>query len=87
MHLVLKRQATYKGVRPHAALGGALPSDLYQPSPRLYRRRLEPMAYPEHFEPRRVSRNGGIKWFDQWVNVSHLLAGEYIGMGQVDGAL
>jgi hypothetical protein len=52
-------------VRPHAALGGALPSDLYRSSLRPYPRRLEPITYPDHFEIRRVSMNGGIKWFDQ----------------------
>jgi putative transposase len=77
----------YNWVRPHEALGGALPSDLYQPSSRPYPRRLEPLIYPNHFETRRVSRNGGIKWFDQWVNVSHLLADEYIGLEEVDAGL
>lgn len=77
----------YNWVRPHEALGGALPSDLYRSSLRPYPRRLEPITYPEHYEPRRVSRNGGIKWFDQWVNVSHLLAEEYIGMEEVDAGL
>jgi hypothetical protein len=66
---------------------GALPSDLYRPSARPYPRRLEPLTYPDHFEVRRVSKNGGIKWFDQWVNVSHLLAEEYIGMVEVDAGL
>lgn len=77
----------YNWVRPHEALGGALPSDLYRSSPRPYPRRLEPVTYPDHFELRRVSRNGGIKWFDQWVNVSHLLAEENIGMEEVDAGL
>jgi hypothetical protein len=54
----------YNSVRPHEALTGALPSDLYRPSPRPYPRRLEPLLYPNHFEVRRVSRNGGIHGFD-----------------------
>ncbi|HUE84894.1 MAG TPA: integrase core domain-containing protein [Vicinamibacterales bacterium] len=77
----------YNWVRPHEALSGALPSDLYRSSPRPYPRCLEPLTYPNHFEVRRVSRNGGIKWFDQWVNVSHLLAEEPIGMEEVDAGL
>ena len=77
----------YNWVRPHEALKGALPSDLYRPSLRPYPRRLEPLIYPAHFELRRVSRNGGIKWFDQWVNVSHLLAEEYIGLEEIDAGL
>lgn len=77
----------YNWVRPHEALNGALPSDLYRASPRPYPRRLEPIIYPEHFEVRRVSTNGGIKWFDQWVNVSHLLGEQYIGMEEVDAGI
>jgi putative transposase len=80
-------QYEYNWIRPHEALGGALPSDLYRSSSRPYPRRLEPITYPDHFEVRRVSRNGGIKWFDQWVNVSHLLGEEYIGMEEVDAGL
>ena len=77
----------YNWIRPHEALNGALPSDLYQPSPRPYRRQLEPLSYPANFEVRRVSRNGGIKWCDRWVNVSHVLAEEYIGLEEIDAGL
>lgn len=40
-----------------------------------------------HFEGRRFSRNGGIRWNSQWVNVSHLLAEEYLGFEAVDEGL
>jgi len=39
--------------------------------------------YPAHYETRRVSTNGGIRWHAAWVNVSHLLGGEYIGLEEV----
>lgn len=77
----------YNWIRPHEALDGALPSDLYHPSARPYPRRLEPLVYPGHFELRRVSRNGGIRWFDNWVNVSHILAEQYIGLEEIDAGL
>jgi putative transposase len=77
----------YNWVRPHEALDGALPSDLYRPSARPFPRRLEPLVYPAHFEVRLVSRNGGIRWLNQWVNVSHLLAEEYVGLEEVDAGL
>ena len=77
----------YNWVRPHEALNGALPSDVYRPSPRPYPRRLEPLVYPNHFEVRLVSTNGGIRWFDNWVNVSHLLGGESIGLEEIDAGL
>lgn len=74
----------YNCVRPHEALNGALPNDLYHPSPRPYPRLLEPLVYPSHFEVRRVSRNGGIRWFAHWVNVSNLLGEQYVGFEEVD---
>src|SRR5256886_14470754 len=64
----------YNTERPHEALGQRLPASLYQASPRPYPTRLLPIAYPGHYEVRRVSRNGGIRWGSCWVNVSHVLA-------------
>jgi hypothetical protein len=32
---------------------------------------------------RKVSTNGGIRWHSAWVNVSHLLGGELIGLDEV----
>ncbi len=40
--------------------------------------------YPGHFEVRLVSRNGGVRWHKGWVNVSHVLAEEYVGFEEVD---
>jgi hypothetical protein len=77
----------YNCVRPHEALNGAVPNDLYHSSPRPYPRRLEPLTYPSHFEVRRVSRNGGIRWINQWVNVSNLLGEQYVGFEEVDAGL
>lgn len=39
-----------------------------------------PITYPEHFEIRRVSTNGGIRWNKRWVNVSHILAELLVGL-------
>jgi putative transposase len=80
-------QAEYNTVRPHEALEGRVPASLYQPSPTPYPKRLPPITYPEHFEVRRVSRNGGIRWFNDWVNVSHLIAGQPIGFEPLDYGL
>ena len=65
---------TFNEVRPHEALHQRRPAALYTPSDRLYVPRLRPITYPEHFEIRRVSTNGGIRWNKRWVNVSHILA-------------
>ena len=68
----------YNAERPHEALGPATPASRYTPSPRPYPARLPAREYPTHWEVRRVSRNGGIRWYDAWVNVSHVLGEEYI---------
>ena len=31
-----------------------------------------------------MSANGGIRWQPHWVNVSHVLGGEYVGLEEVD---
>jgi len=77
----------YNTERPHEALGDATPASCYHPSPRPYRPRLPPLAYPGHFERRLVSRNGGIRWNARWVNVSHLLAELEIGLEEIDDGL
>jgi transposase InsO family protein len=77
----------YNEVRPHEALQQRPPSALYQPSPRPYPERLPPLEYPGHFEVRRVSRNGGIRWHKRWVNVSHVLGEQHVGLEEIDDSL
>jgi transposase InsO family protein len=74
----------YNRVRPHEALGMKTPASLYEPSPRPYPERPPPLEYPAHFETRYVSRNGGIRWRSDWVNVSITCAGEYVGLEEID---
>jgi len=73
----------YNTERPHEALGQQPPGALYTPSSRPYPRRLPPLVYPAHYEVRLVSANGGVRWRSGWVNCSHVLAGEYIGLEEV----
>jgi transposase InsO family protein len=80
-------RSEYNTIRPHEALGGLVPADLYRPSPRPFPKTLAPITYPEHFVIRRVSTNGGIRWMNHWVNVSHLLAELPIGFEEVDHGL
>lgn len=74
----------YNDVRPHEALGQETPASFYRPSSRNYPNRIPSIEYPGHYEKRLVSRNGGIRWSCEWVNVSHLLAGLYVGLEEVD---
>jgi len=74
----------FNNVRPHEALDQETPASCYTDSPRPYPSRLPQIEYPEHFEKRLVSRNGGIRWRCEWVNVSHVLGGEHVGLEEVD---
>lgn len=77
----------YNTERPHEALHDATPASCYAASPRPYRATLPPLVYPGHFERRLVSRNGGIRWSNRWVNVSHLFAELEIGLEEIDDGL
>jgi putative transposase len=76
-------QREYNDERPHEALAQLPPARHYHRSPRSYTGRLRPPEYPRHFETRYVSTNGGIRWHHRWVNVSHVLAEEWVGLDEV----
>ena len=77
-------RAEYNERRPHEALGQLPPASVYRDSPKRMPARVPPPRYPAHFELRLVSKNGGIRWNSHWVNVTHVLAGEYVGLEEVD---
>ena len=80
-------QLEYNTERPHEALEQTTPASWYTPSSRPFPERLPPLEYPAHCEVRRVSRNGGIRWHNQWVNVSHVLAEEYVAFEEIDDGI
>ena len=73
----------YNHERPHEHLDQRSPAQIYTPSSRPYPDRLPEPEYPGHFEIRRVSRNGGIRWKKGWVNISHALLEENVGLEEV----
>ncbi len=77
----------YNVERPHEALGNEPPARQYARSPRPWPRHLPPIEYPGHFEIRRVSPVGTLKWRGDPVFVSHVLAGESIGFEEVADGL
>ena len=79
--------AEFNEERPHEALGQATPASVYTDSTRPYPSRLPVLEYPAQCEVRRVSVNGGIRWHNHWVNVSHVLGGEYIAFDEIDDGL
>ena len=71
--------------RPHEALDMHTPASCYESSPREMPNRLPPLEYPDRFEVRYVSANGGIRWKKHaWVNVSTVCIGEYVGLEEID---
>lgn len=74
----------YNQERPHEALGQRTPASRYRPSRRPFPSPLPALAYPKHFEIRYVSRNGGIRWQNRWVNISHVLDQQHVGFDEID---
>jgi putative transposase len=70
--------------RPHEALDMNTPASYYTASPREMPTKLPPLEYPDRFEVRYVSANGGIRWSNGWVNVSSTCIGEYVGLEEID---
>jgi transposase InsO family protein len=73
----------YNRDRPHEALGQVAPASLYKPSARSCPESLSPVRYPGHFELRRVSSDGCIKWHSRPVFVSFVLEGQCIGLEEL----
>ena len=46
--------------------------------------KIPPLDYPDRFEVRYVSANGGIRWNNSWVNISTTCIGEYVGLEEID---
>ena len=80
-------QHEYNQERPHEALDLRPPAKIYRTSARPYPLQLPEVEYPSHYEVRLVSSVGHISWHDQHVFVSKCLAGERIGLVEVDDGL
>lgn len=73
----------YNHQRPHQALGGAYPGDLYTPSGRVYVSPEEP-DYPFHDRTLRVTRCGRLCIGRRKINLSNVFAGQTVGIREVD---
>jgi putative transposase len=76
-------QRIFNDERPHEALDMDLPTNLYTVSPRPMPSKLLSPEYPDRFERRLVSANGGIRWKRTFVNVTSALIGEYVGLEEI----
>jgi transposase InsO family protein len=77
----------FNNERPHEALDMQTPSSLYRPSTREMPEKIPPFVYPDRFELRYVSANGGIRWGRDWINVSTVCIGEYVGLEEIDDGI
>jgi hypothetical protein len=77
-----RREYNYE--RPHEALAYATPASSYVPSLRAYPPKLPPLEYPAHFRVERAYPNGVISFRETQWYLSNCLAGELIGLEEVD---
>lgn len=74
----------YNRERPHEALKGQRPADVYVPSSRILLKLQPEVVYPHFFEIRKVKTNGEIRWFGKRYYLSELLVGEPVGCEMID---
>jgi transposase InsO family protein len=79
--------AVYNEQRPHDALQGRVPADVYRPSPRRLPPRLPPLEYPASWEVRRVGDRGEISWQGRRLFVSDALSSLPIALEAIDDGL
>lgn len=75
--------AEYNNDRPHEALEGRTPADLYEPSTRTAPRTVDAFEYPGHYEVRTVRKDGRARWQGGLLYVTDLLVHERIGLEQI----
>lgn len=74
----------YNLERPHEALNQETPGSHYEGSDREFPEQLSAPEYPAHFERRKVSVVGAIKFAARPIFLAHPLAGEYVGLLEID---
>jgi hypothetical protein len=72
----------FNNVRPHEALGGKVPADVYKRSERTMRKTTP--IYPSAWITRRVARNGQIKVKEAWYTAGKALVGELVAIEVLD---
>jgi putative transposase len=73
----------YNHDRPHQALRGRTPGELYRPSPRTYIGTLPPIEYPGHFIVKRVTNAGTFRFKKRLVFIANALIHHPIGLEEV----
>lgn len=73
-------ERTYNGERPHEALNGRRPADVYADSARVFPERLPELVYPGGVHLRRISQQGSLRWHTQRTFLSEVLARQTVGL-------
>jgi putative transposase len=73
--------------RPHEALAMQTPASRHVPSPRAYQEAVGDPDYPRHFEPRRVSINGTVKFDTCVITLGDVLSRECVALEPIDDGL
>lgn len=71
--------------RPHEALGGQKPADVYRKSKRSWTGKVPELVYPSDFLTRKVLRGGTIKCRGRELFLTHALTGMRVGLQPVEG--
>ena len=77
----------YNEERPHEALGQKPPCQFYRPSRRPMPERPPKPDYPAGAKIRRVRTKGEIKWKGGLVHISSAIAGDPVGLVEIDNDL
>ena len=72
----------YNQIRPHRALNGKRPGNIFQPYSRSYPLREPTIEYPENTELRHVRSNGEIQWKGGRVYMGTALINEFVALKQ-----
>jgi hypothetical protein len=60
---------------------------MYRTSAREYPAKLSEVAYPQAFKVRQVKKNGDFKWQGKELYLSGALAGEQVGLKEIDDGI
>jgi transposase InsO family protein len=77
-------RSDFNEIRPHEGLDDRKPAQVYERSTRGFSRAEQPASYPADYAIRQVRQNGSIKWHSKLIFVSSALAGEPLGLKQID---
>lgn len=77
---LIEFQRYYNDIRPHEALGGMTPSEVYRPSDINWKGSNECPIYPDDYLVRKVGSGGQITIYGQPIFVSEMLKHEFVGL-------